>query len=268
MDPTFSEFSYGYALTEELACGVLGQMVGAPIFPSLYGEGQPGGGYDVKLPIQGAPLFLQFKLSHYLKRSTASEWDYFGCPYFRMYLRPLRHSQQHNLLLDLERRANEVYYATPRFHTAEELNDAYIGGSVLYNSGFCRPMDIGRLSDKEQHYIVFERYGAKAYLFSTKPKEVHSFYSGETFIENVVSRTSEKTRLVDEKFFDSIAHEIINGLLDRTKQWEERKRLQALRAELESKRTRETKARFVGYLTRAYFDAELFVVGEPPITSG
>ena len=57
MEANFSEFSYGYAITEELAGGKVGRLLGAPIFPSLYNEGQSGGGYDVQLPLQGAPLF-------------------------------------------------------------------------------------------------------------------------------------------------------------------------------------------------------------------
>ena len=61
MESTFSEFSYGFALTQELASGRFGSLVAAPVCPSLIQEGQPGGGYDVKLPLIGAPLFLQFK---------------------------------------------------------------------------------------------------------------------------------------------------------------------------------------------------------------
>lgn len=56
MEPDFSEFSYGYAITEELASGKLGPLIGAPVFPSLYKERQSGG-YDVQLPLQGAPFF-------------------------------------------------------------------------------------------------------------------------------------------------------------------------------------------------------------------
>jgi len=43
-----------------------------------------------------------------------------------MRLRPLKHSQQHNLLLDLEQRGNELYYAAPEFHLRDELNETYL----------------------------------------------------------------------------------------------------------------------------------------------
>jgi hypothetical protein len=39
MKPMISEFSYGYVLTEELASGRAGPIVGAPVFPTLTAEG-------------------------------------------------------------------------------------------------------------------------------------------------------------------------------------------------------------------------------------
>lgn len=85
MKPLLSEFSYGYALTEELASGTFGPLTGAPIFPSLLAEGALG--YDIAMPFHGAPLFLQFKLSDKLVRNTAGEVAYLGVPYYRFYLR-------------------------------------------------------------------------------------------------------------------------------------------------------------------------------------
>ena len=40
MKPNISEFSYGYALTDELVHSPGSHLVGAPVFPSLYQEGQ------------------------------------------------------------------------------------------------------------------------------------------------------------------------------------------------------------------------------------
>jgi len=80
------------------------------------------------------------------------------CPsYYRMRLRPLKHSQQHNLLLDLEQRGNELYYAAPEFHLRDELNETYLAGSVEPQIWFFAPSDIGRLPDDGEHYVVFAR---------------------------------------------------------------------------------------------------------------
>src|SRR5436190_10639379 len=113
MRPLLSEFSFGYALTEELVAGALGGLVAAPIFPSLLQEGHAGGGYDLQLPLAGAPLYLQFKLSDCMVYRSAAEWNDFGHSYYRMHLRPQRHSEQHRMLCDLEATGNEVYYVAP-----------------------------------------------------------------------------------------------------------------------------------------------------------
>src|ERR1700690_2714236 len=66
--PQFSEFSFGYALTDNLVNKVLTGSKGVPVFPSLQEEGKQGGGYDVKIPLRSAPLFLQFKLPQIVRR--------------------------------------------------------------------------------------------------------------------------------------------------------------------------------------------------------
>jgi hypothetical protein len=86
MKPDISEFSYGYALTDELIHWHGTGITAVPIFPSLYDERQPGGGYDVKLDRGGIPLFLQFKLSDCMVRGTAQEVrsGSFSCPFYRI----------------------------------------------------------------------------------------------------------------------------------------------------------------------------------------
>ncbi len=59
MKPEMSEFSYGFAFTNELITAPGAHVVAAPEFPSLQKEGKPGGGYDVKIPF-GSPRFVQY----------------------------------------------------------------------------------------------------------------------------------------------------------------------------------------------------------------
>lgn len=172
MKPDISEFSYGYALTEELVQRSGLPLTAAPLFPSLLAEGREGGGYDVQLPFVGFPLFLQFKLSHCMVKRSAHECQLklYEPLFYRMHLRPLKHSQQHDLLLDLESKGYPVYYAAPHFHLPEELNDAYINHHVVERSVFYRPSEIGALPDSEEHHVSFKS-GHPAYLFS-EPKKV------------------------------------------------------------------------------------------------
>ncbi|GAG33997.1 unnamed protein product, partial [marine sediment metagenome] len=173
--PNISEFSYGYALTEELINWHGTQLTAAPLFPSLYQEGQQGGGFDLKLERPGIPLFLQFKLSDCMVRKSAKEIKNgdFSAPCYRMHIRPARHSQQHEMLLDLENRRNEVYYCAPAFHSPEELNDAYLNHLVRDKSLWLRPSVIGPLTDDRDHHVAFQvpgvhRFCSESRILDTK----------------------------------------------------------------------------------------------------
>lgn len=174
MKPDISEFSYGYAVTEEIVAKHKKRVVAAPTFPSLIEEGKKGGGYDVKIPLMGTPVFLQFKLSDCLKTKGAKEHSSLSLklPYYRMHLRPLKHSKQHQLLLDLESSGQVVYYIAPEFHLPDELNRYYLARRVVRNSAAFSPSSIGPLPDDQEHYVVFERGGTHGYRCSNDPKRV------------------------------------------------------------------------------------------------
>jgi hypothetical protein len=170
MTPNISEFSYGYAVTSEVVKLLGTSIAAAPQFPTLYAEGQAGGGYDVKI-VGGSPLFLQFKLSHYMERTNCKEHDLMGGPYYRWHLHSLQRSDQHNLLLELECKGNLVAYTAPIFYECAELNSHYLNDEILENSVAFRPSDIGELPDEESHYVVFNRVGL-AYRCSDDPAPV------------------------------------------------------------------------------------------------
>ena len=168
MKPDISEFSYGFALTNELILPPGFPIVAAPVFPSLYQEGKAGGGWDVRLDRPGVPLFLQFKLSDCLQQRHSKEAATLGCPYYRMHLRPSRHSDQHALLLGLENSGEEVYYVAPSFHTVAELNEAYRTRTVGARSRWFPPSCIGALPDDKDHYVSFKHPGPM--IFRSTPR--------------------------------------------------------------------------------------------------
>jgi len=76
MDANFSEFTYGYAVAEDFMIwrGLRAGVKTAPVFPLLQDESKPGGGHDFRLDRPGAmPFLLQFKLSHGMVSSAATE---------------------------------------------------------------------------------------------------------------------------------------------------------------------------------------------------
>jgi hypothetical protein len=255
MDPLISEFSYGYALTEELAAGYRVGLRGAPVFPSLIDEGSRGG-YDLELPIIGAPLFLQFKLSHYLKRSSALEWCHWNMPYFRMPLRPLRHSQQHNLLIAWEAAGNEVYYATPMFYQAAELNVAYSGRRMVQSSAFFRPQDIGALPDIGYHCVVFHPSSPVAYFHSDDPRPVPLMH-GEHWLKKALSAWRERVTEISPEMFKGLLASMEAVLTDEIQGWKRQHREMFPRFAQHEMRGL---AAYVAYLARTYFDAQFILI--------
>src|SRR5262249_32788540 len=156
-------------------------LTAAPVFPSLIEEGKSGGGYDVKLERRGIPIFLQFKLSDYMVRSTATEVQQgiLTVPFFRVHLRPSRHSDQHELLGDLEAAGNIVRYVAPLFHTTAEFNQAYLSDEVLRRSIFLRPSAIGPLPDGNNHHVAFQT--RKSWWFLSDPRRGDVTLDDEAF---------------------------------------------------------------------------------------
>jgi len=178
----FSEFSYGYCLTEDLIVGQGTPLIAAPVFPSLLEEGQPGVGYDVRFDRPGVPLFLQFKLVHQMVRRNANETKrgHFQPPFYRMHLRPRPVSDQHQSLLSLEQAGNDVFYVAPCFHTTVALNTNYAQRRVWDRSIRIRPALIGPLPDDGPHHVTFQH-----------PSSTWQFYSDEPFKEGRAPETGE-----------------------------------------------------------------------------
>lgn len=279
MKPDISEFSYGYAVTEELIQSGGARVIAAPVFPSLYEEGKKGGGYDVEIPLKGTPVFLQFKLSDHLKRATAKEHQagIVGIPYYRMHLRPLKHSDQHNLLLDLAKKGEAVFYIAPTFHLPNELNMCYLDRSVLKNSVAFDPLDIGPLPDDDDHYVVFEKGTATAYRCSSEPVQIvrTSLEGGvrrALLARSVQARDLGETGLLElsRRMLDSI-EEVGTGrseprLRESAQSYENyvaipsieraEQEIETVRQIVDSRRPVESAA----YLARTFFGCELIVV--------
>jgi hypothetical protein len=192
MSPEISEFSYGFALTNELVGWA--DLRTAPIFPNLVEEGRAGGGYDVKLDLPGVPMYLQFKRAECMKTRNAKEIQdgaSLGTPFHRFQLMDRAMSQQHQLLLQLDDGTNQVYYTAPRFHTFAEINSAWSTNSITSRSIFIKPQDIGPLSPGS-HTVAFDR--TSAYLCSD-PKSV-AFLDADGLRKKLVLRLeSEKLPL-------------------------------------------------------------------------
>ena len=169
----FSEFTYGFALTNELLS--MCPPLSVPIFPSLIEEGR-GAGYDVRMDLPGKPLFIQFKLSRLIRGRRAVEFqdNEFYAPFYRMAFRSRFRSRQHDLLMDLEQQnGGGVYYIAPAFHMLAQLNNYFEARTIAINSRSVRPSEVNVPDDRQEHWLSFQRaQGGDAYVHSEEGRKI------------------------------------------------------------------------------------------------
>ena len=259
MRPMLSEFSYGYALTEQLTQTGTGTLIAAPLFPSLIEEGQPNVGFDVHIPYPVTPLFLQFKLSHRLERRSAGEYALLGGGYYRMHLRPSRFSSQHNALLNLESRGEQVFYAAPLFHRMEQLSAAYLARSVVERSAFFPPSAIGALPDHYDHHVSFT--ATQAY-FCSEPKRIDYDFKGITQLDRFQRLARHAETKADKKFFLHLLDHMADALSETGRLPEQLHQLRdgAFRERV----TRREVTHLAAFTARSSFDAEIILLAHKP----
>ena len=194
MRPDFSEFSYGFALTEALVDGR--QHLVRPTFPTQRDERRAG--YDVRLDYPGYPLLLQFKLCHGMRRRAAREHKKFrlplALPFLRMPLMPTRLSPQHDVLMAQERRGHAVFYAAPRFYRDDEFATHYRNQSIPSHSAFIRPCTIGTLPSHLDHHVAFDRNASHGWVLS-EPTPVRPILDGNGLREDMHARLQDESTL-------------------------------------------------------------------------
>jgi hypothetical protein len=255
MKPDLSEFSYGYAVTEELIQGILPPITAAPFFPSLNEEGRIGG-FDVGLMPGGIPLFLQFKVSDFMVRNSAREVrsGMLRTPFYRMHLRRADKSDQHHLLLDLEAAGNEVYYVAPAFHSPTELNENYMDRRVVEKSIFVPPSFIGPLPDDDEHHVAFRLPGQRWFL--SEPLLIEEKLDAKHFLNRVLKRIHmHKSMRLTSEFWASLADKMLYIVKDDLVKKATSSKLDFSRFQRDM-----PPAKQVAYLTRSYFDSELLIV--------
>lgn len=170
-----SEFSYGYAFTENLIRSCASSPTKAPKFPSLLEEAKLG--FDVNIELPGAAVFFQFKVGNLLKRSTAREIATdaipgLTVPYFRAAITRRDWSDQHKHLVELERLfPGFVFYAAPLAISESEFHNSYTQCRVHLDSVLISPNDIGFLRDDLQHHVIYKPGLADAW-FCSEPRTV------------------------------------------------------------------------------------------------
>lgn len=208
----YTEFSFGYAFTENLIRGSATAPAGAPVFPNLVQEATLG--YDVQTNFPAVPLFFQYKLPERITRASAFEIANGRCPgltpkFFRIALMRRDVSKQHRLLIDLEGRyPGQVFYAAPCLCDCAAFNTAYNTASVASRSILFSPVQIGPLPDDKVHTIAYKP-GLSYGYFCSEPRQIKA----ETF-ESVTRSLSRKFEDKNVRDFRAAAQEVRQAVLE------------------------------------------------------
>lgn len=208
----YTEFSFGYAFTENLIRGSASAPAGAPIFPNLVQEATLG--YDVQISFPAVPLFFQYKLPELMTRASAFEIANGLCfgltlEFFRIALMRRDVSDQHRRLIDWERRyPGQVFYAAPCLRDCTAFNNAYNTASVAGRSVLFSPIHIGPLPDDKVHTIAYKPDLSHAHLCS-EPRQIEA----ETF-ESLTISLSRKLKDKRVRDFRATAHEVRQAVLE------------------------------------------------------
>lgn len=197
-----SEFSYGFAFTENL----IRANPNSASFPSFLTQFRERSlGYDVMIKLKKkrwTPYFFQFKIPDIMRRETAYEKDQYGLniavPYYRMKLYNRDSYNQQNVLARLEEKnPNSVFYATPEFHEQSDLSKNYFNGTIIENSALFSPLEIQNIIDSngaEKHTIAYEENSTIGYLCS-EPTKIDNFSFKKILLENSDGRREDEQSL-------------------------------------------------------------------------
>ena len=175
-------------------------MRAAPIFPSLRQEGALGGGYDVELNLPGLPLFLQFKVSECMTRSTAREAGWVPIPFYRFAIRCIGDPNQHNMLVDLEKRRGTVFYVASGLRNKVDFDLSFCRRIVADRSLWVPPSAIGQIRDQDRHCVVFSDFSPDTYFFS-HPRKITAFRL-ESLREKLLVDLHERSMPLEETLLD------------------------------------------------------------------
>lgn len=174
MELGYSEFSFGYACTENMIRSSVSGPKNAPFFPNLVQEGKLG--YDVCIDLPASPIILQFKIPKLMKHNSAPairkhKLAGISTPFFQMPIMNRNRSQQHAILLKLDSKMpGSVFYATPHLDGTKAFNNSYRRVNVHCDTAYISPCDIGRICDNKSHNIVYMQNGTEGWLCSTPRK--------------------------------------------------------------------------------------------------
>lgn len=113
-------------------------------------------GYDALLAADGYPRFFQFKRPDHIGAGLGNQGHHYpDQPYYRIKITPHEDSWQHNLLVNLANRGNEVYYVAPVFHENQQLSRYQSAEQIMEQSIWVPTKDLHLQKEGDRSCITY-----------------------------------------------------------------------------------------------------------------
>jgi len=222
---TVSEFTFAYNFLHEHHTMFQGNLIAAPILPSLFGESELG--FDACLPTSAACFFFQFKRSYFITRQHPRRRNRqpppYAAPFYRIYLHRKGDYNQHFLLKGWSGLFRTTYYVAPQIND----NATYYQAARAGVSWMCsRSIPVNQLNeqftrtDNEQHFIEFKESVDDPLICSDFPIPIKKSIKGNNLkevylrqrkwpIDNLTRYLAEKTySFITEHWADKTTNQI------------------------------------------------------------
>ena len=210
MSASFNEREFEFCFNAEFVRKNATALIGTPIIPSQRMEGVLG--YDVQFRLQNGhftkSLFLQHKVSSYAQKrrgKNAKIWNCYKGPYYRFPVERLDKTRQHNLLVELALKGEDVYYCAPLFVGLNNLQTHFVQNQIMDNSRFFDPEEMGKVTDFDQHHVSYDPTGIFGF-FHSDAKKLSTTSKLSVLKERAVSRqiNLEYAQSLQSQLADSI----------------------------------------------------------------
>ena len=128
-----------------------------------------------------------------------------------------------------------------------------MSGSIIANSIFISPNEIGNLPDENEHFVSFKP-GESVYLFS-EPKIIREYLEkSDSFSTMITNRFEKREKKYNPQILQSFANQLKNIVI-RNYKFDEKFRVSNL-----NKLEDMNPLRQIGYLSRNFFNSEFIVI--------
>ncbi|WKZ16267.1 MAG: hypothetical protein QY317_02965 [Candidatus Jettenia caeni] len=124
-------------------------------------------------------------------------WNCYQGPYFRFPVERLGRTRQHNLLVALAAKGEDVFYCAPIFIGNSRLQEYFVRDQVMANSRFFYPGDMGPIADFDQHHVSCDPSGAYGF-FHSDPRRIEYTLSWEALLK------ASRQRAVDIDYSEAL----------------------------------------------------------------